>query len=1141
MSHASADYNLLFGILALQMDFVPRDGLIAAMNAWVLDKGKRLGQILREMGHLGEDEQALLEALVHKHLQKHRDDPEQSLATVSSIGALRNDLGQIADAEVQASLAHVSTARPEADSHATRAYVPPGTLPPHARFRILRPHAKGGLGEVFVAEDQELHREVALKEIQERHAAEPAYRSRFLLEAEVTGGLEHPGIVPIYGLGHYADGRPFYAMRLIRGDSLKEAIEQFHRTKPSQSPGERTLGLRKLLSRFLDVCNAIAYAHSRGVLHRDLKPGNIMLGKYGETLVVDWGLAKVVGRAELQAPEGLLPVPAGDSALTQAGTALGTPAYTSPEQAAGRLDQLGPRSDVYSLGATLYCLLTGRAPFREGGVAEVLRKAQRGDFPRPRELDRHVAPALEAICLKAMALEPEGRYASVRALADDVEHWLADEPFAAYREPWRQRLARWARRHRTAVTSAGVAAALLLAGAVGGWLLWESAEQERRTQAQEFQIRARSAAEADERLALAEVAADRLASAEGILQQACDRLRDQPHRGELRARLEARRDRVGRLVRFYSRADEVERRLFVNQSRRARAAAEEGLAALALATDPRWWDHLPAAELKPEQIDNLKNDAYRLLLLAGGLRALDGFNRLGAPEGKPALHAAIRAFDQAERYRPSRAGSFMRLFCRFGLGQLDQLKPLPDGEPTSDVDHFLVGMAHVALLSIPDNPVVQLLRARLGPLLQGVDLKTPGVTAEKHLRRAVELNPRHFFYHLYLGRALFYAQQPQSAELALNACVALRPDGVLGYRMRADALRAQYWASTDPARKDYLLKRILEDMGEAIRLEPAAENFSRRGEALILKGELDKAIADFSEAIDRDPSQEMVYAHRGYAYYRKGKWDKAIADFSEVIRRGRKTAKSYYRRGDAYYSKGEYDKARADYRQAFDLNRAEVISHFTDRAAAGARQTQWAKAAADLGKLVELVPDIAGYRRMHASLLLRAGDRDNYRKACRQTLERFGQIQDGVGAYNAAFACSLSPWSPTDAKQVVALAERAVAADPTRAWFHTGLGAAYYRAGQYDKSIAALQKSLGNAQNIYHQATNWPLLAMACHQLGQKDKAREWLQKASQWRAKERAGQPESVFIWHSDWWYDGVDFENLLAEAKGLLTKAKR
>src|SRR5262249_41243860 len=163
-------------------------------------------------------------------------------------------------------------------------------------------------------------------------------------EAEITGGLEHPGIVPVYGLGHTPDGRPFYAMRFIRGDSLKEAVNRFHEAEaqPGRTSGQSTLELRELLGRFIDVCDAIAYAHSRGVLHRDLKPGNIMLGRYGETLVVDWGLAKAVDRPEERPPDPIeQPLrPSSGSRLdpTQAGAAMGTPAYMSPEQAEGRLD-----------------------------------------------------------------------------------------------------------------------------------------------------------------------------------------------------------------------------------------------------------------------------------------------------------------------------------------------------------------------------------------------------------------------------------------------------------------------------------------------------------------------------------------------------------------------------------------------------------------------------------------------------------------------------------------------------------------------------------------------------------------------------------------------------------------------------------
>jgi serine/threonine-protein kinase len=507
MSKPHTDRNLLFGILALQMDFITRDALVAAMNAWVLAKDRPLGEILLGQGALRPDTNALMQALVEKHLEMHGHDTERSLAALSSIGTVREQLKGVADPDVEASLTHVSRARQgDDDPYATK---PPSVGTPTSlglRFRILRPHARGGLGEVFVAHDEELHREVALKEIQGSRADDPDSRARFLLEAEITGGLEHPGIVPVYGLGCYADGRPFYAMRFIRGDTLHDAIKQFHSPgAKGAAPGERSVQLRKLLGRFLDVCNAIEYAHSRGVLHRDLKPGNIMLGKYGETLVVDWGLAKPRGVTDAASgsPEGAIrPASASEVTPTLPGGAVGTPEYMSPEQAAGRLEQLGPASDVYSLGATLYCLLAGRPPFPRGkDVGAVLRQVQRGDFPRPRAVEPGVPVALEAVCVKAMALRPEERYASPRALADDVERFLADEPVSAYRDPLTVRLTRWSRRHRSAVV-AGAALLLTATVALAVGLVVVNAEKGRTAAALERSRRAEKSAGEQRQLAL---------------------------------------------------------------------------------------------------------------------------------------------------------------------------------------------------------------------------------------------------------------------------------------------------------------------------------------------------------------------------------------------------------------------------------------------------------------------------------------------------------------------------------------------------------------------------------------------------------------------------------------------------------------
>ena len=482
---AAADRHLLFGLLALQNGLIDQGRLVAAFQAWTRDKSQSLADHLEARGDLTGAKKALLYALAEVHLEAHGGDVEKSLAAIPANQSTRAGLADLGEPEIEATLArvarnkngHATEADDDHDPDRTASLSVGGSIGDGQRFRLLRPHARGGLGEVFVALDSELHREVALKQMLEKHADDPVSRQRFVLEAEVTGGLEHPGIVPVYGLGTYGTGRPYYAMRFIKGDSLKEAIEQFHgeaivgsavRTTPAKKTVRTAdptgLELRRLLRRFLDVCNAIDYAHSRGVIHRDIKPANIILGKHGETLVVDWGLAKAVGRADPSVGEQTIAPSSSGSSETMPGSALGTPAYMSPEQASGDLDRLGPRSDVYSLGATLYCLLTGKPPFEGEDVGEILRKVQRGDFVPPRQLESSLDAALEAVCLKAMANQPGDRYPSCRALADDVERWMADEPVSAWAEPWTRKLLRWLTRHRTGVTGA---AAAVLAGVVG--------------------------------------------------------------------------------------------------------------------------------------------------------------------------------------------------------------------------------------------------------------------------------------------------------------------------------------------------------------------------------------------------------------------------------------------------------------------------------------------------------------------------------------------------------------------------------------------------------------------------------------------------------------------------------------------------
>ena len=334
-----------------------------------------------------------------------------------------------------------------------------------SRYSRIREHAKGGLGLVFLAQDHELQREVALKEIQPQFVNNQASNTRFLLEAKLTGRLEHPGIVPVYGLGHCPDGRPFYAMRFIQGASLQEEIESFHRENPIKNFRLfDSRGFRGLIRRFIDVCNAIHYAHEKGVIHRDIKPANVMLGKYGETLVVDWGLAKLLqSDAPLPADErkSFETHPAQPSS-TLNGDVMGTPLYMSPEQAAGNNSELTAASDIYSLGATLFTLATGAKPVEGRSRFEVVENVRNGRILYVRDRASRAPRALDAICRTAMALEPKSRYPSAKALAEDLDRWMADEAVQALKgkESWLELSGRLMRRYRNWTVS--VSAALLL-------------------------------------------------------------------------------------------------------------------------------------------------------------------------------------------------------------------------------------------------------------------------------------------------------------------------------------------------------------------------------------------------------------------------------------------------------------------------------------------------------------------------------------------------------------------------------------------------------------------------------------------------------------------------------------------------------
>jgi serine/threonine-protein kinase len=456
-SPLDADRNLLFGVLCLQADLLDEARFAEICGLWASRKTVPLADLLQERGWISADDRGHIDFLLARKLHKHGGDPRQSLADAADAN-VRDALRSLDDAGVR----HTVEQLPPGPGYVLMSTT---ALPLEQRLRytLTRLHSEGGLGRVYVAHDNDLNRDVALKEIRPDRAEHPEAWQRFLKEAQLTGQLEHPNIVPVYEVARREeDSAPFYTMRLVRGQTLREAVTDYHRRRREgrADPLERP----RLLNAFVNVCQAVGYAHSRGVIHRDLKPDNVMLGGFGEVVVLDWGLAKMLGQPDepSDAPAVALTEQA-QSDATVAGRVLGTPAYAAPEQAEGRIDLIDTRTDIYGLGTILFEVLTGQAPHTGENTAALLRRITHGETPRAQSVEPSVSPALDAVCAKAMAKDRKDRYAKASELAQEVQRFLADEPVRAYREPARARAGRWARRHRSLVTGAGV---LLVASVV---------------------------------------------------------------------------------------------------------------------------------------------------------------------------------------------------------------------------------------------------------------------------------------------------------------------------------------------------------------------------------------------------------------------------------------------------------------------------------------------------------------------------------------------------------------------------------------------------------------------------------------------------------------------------------------------------
>jgi tetratricopeptide (TPR) repeat protein/serine/threonine protein kinase len=904
--------------------------------------------------------------------------------------------------------------------------VPSGSLPESiGRYRVDQFLAKGGMGEVWRVLDGDFDRPLALKVLQEQYRGRTDLEERFLREARLTGQLQHPGIPPVQQMGLLPDGRPYFIMKLVKGQSLRQLLRQ------RATPQERK---SYYLGIFEQICRTVAYAHACGILHRDLKPGNVMVGAFGEVQVMDWGLAKVLhsGRANGAAEAAVVPsstvlhvrsqeVP--DEA-SEAGDVLGTPAYMAPEQARGEVEQLDARSDVFGLGGILCDILTGQPPFAAGSNLENQRRSMKGDLSEAfARLDGCGADA-ELISLAKRCLAPErgDRPADADAVASAA---------AAYQERVRERL----RQAEVAKAEAEVRAEERLRQAELERKATEELAQARLFQAELKQHAAEERAVAERKrrrlhlaLAASVMVLLTLAAAGGwwVLQQQAEQEREELLRAE--------KKREDELIRREEKKHEEQRtrkavegalqQVPTLQAKglwpQATSLLEQALRLLGPAGDAQLTQQVKTAQRNLRVVARLDRIRQEKSLIVEG-----EMNYAGAPAQYAAAfkeygldvktgeedvvvrqlaNSAVRDYlvaalddwliveaNQELRERLCRltanvTGQPWRVELAAALDDLEQLEALLARVPPAELTVGIIAPLGWTIESLGGDGVV---------LLEGAKLRHP-----TDFWVWFELG------NAYLDRGKEYANQ---AAGAFGACLAIRPESAVAW--------------------------------------------NNLGNRLFDKGDLVGAIAAFNEAIRLDP--ELAYAHNGVGNVLFSKRDLAgaIAAYKEAIRADRKAAIPHNNLGNVFYVQGDVAEAIAAYQEAIRLGPNYAMPHY------------------NLGIMFEAQGDLVGAIAAYQEAIRRDPRDAKTHFNLGNALHDHGDLRGAIAAYQEAIRRD-----PKDAKThfnlgnalrkqgelpaaIVAYKE-AIRLDPKFALAHNGLGLVLHAQGDVAKAIAAYQEAI---------------------------------------------------------------------------------
>jgi serine/threonine-protein kinase len=911
---------------------------------------------------------------------------------------------------------------------------------PSGRYQVLGEIGRGGVGVVYKGRDQDLGRDVAIKVLRPEHVSRPEILERFVEEAQIGGQLQHPGIVPVYEIGLQAGERPYFAMKLVKGHTLAQLLAQ------RKSPDDDR---RRFLGIFEQVCQTIAYAHARRVVHRDIKPHNVMLGSFGEVQVVDWGFAKVLPLAPVADDDGptLSKVPAAASVISTvrsdpkkgshsvAGSMMGTPAYMPPEQALGDVEHLDQRSDVFGLGAMLCEILTGQPPYLaadEDLVQQAARANLQGAYER---LERCGADAvLIALCRQCLSPARQARPDSAKQVAEAVAQYLTSVEERA-RQSQIHAAESKVRARSTLMLSAAAVVVLALGG--GGYLYVQREAQTRHDQASQRVATALNDANArlgearskePPDLALWARAADAATQAGQLAGEADVGAEERAHAGQM---LTTVHDEQSKAIATATRLDQD-------------AAMQQRL-----------------LEVRTERLDEQRND----YMLKEFQRRVQGYaaafgNYLGGRDlttmGREEAVQALSGRLAVE------LASGLDCWCasRRYLGNHDPKSP-PDPAITSrlselasaiDPDPWRIRLR--AVLNAKDRD-----RDELVKLHREADLATLPVasllllastladvvdlaTAQSVYERACELFPTNFACVFELG--LLFANSGHFAQAVpcFRIAHALRPD----MHEPMHVLGKAFNGLGDHRAEEQIFLKLAE-------LQPGESHWPFHvGLALAAQGRLDEAIASHQRALELDPKEGLYYINIGLAFVRQGRLDDAVAIYRRALEVDPQYADAYTNLGDVLSKQGKFADATAACRRAVELSPKDARCHYN----LGLTLLENGKVddgIAALQHAIELDPKEARMQDSLGSAFVNSGLLDQGVASIRRAIA----VEPTFAGFHYNLAIALGKQNKVE--EAVASYRRAIELDPTDARYHMNLGNVLLNQGDPDEALASFRRA----------------------------------------------------------------------------------